>query len=308
MYPQNTEILQGIYRKNFFDNVISGNAARYYNKLSKDVPQETETVTYTSFGSVPEPNQLSGSVTTAGVVSAKVLKDYKLTVKVVEHQVKVPMPRSVAEDNPADAQSIVGKLGGKSSFYYDRLFMACLTSTTLLGYDGVVIYSASHPESGTNQTNIDTSAGTPTGAQVETAITSNLGAIHGFTDDQATPVNEGVMSFTILVNPLQYFTYKSVLDPNMSQQAIDSSGGTGKFRGMFTIIPTALVASKTHYIFANGAEPAVGFFHKTDWDMSSNMYTDSDLWKIDNTAMFMGYARFAFYPWQWKSTARYVFT
>lgn len=308
MYPQNAEILQGIYRKSFFDNLISGEAARFYPKLSKDVPQDTETVTYTSFGSVPEPSQLSGSSTTAGVPGVTVLKDYKLSVTVVEHAVKVGMPRSVAEDNPMDAQGMVGKLGGKASFYRDRQFIACLTSATLTGYDGVVIYSASHPESGTNQTNIDTSAGTPTGAQIETALTSNIGAIHGFTDDQGTPVNEGVMHFTLLCNPAQYFTYLSVLDPNMSQQAIDSSGGTGKFRGMVTVIPTALVASKTHYIFADGAEPAVGYFHKTEWDLKSNMYTDSDLWTQSHQARFTGYARFQFKPWQWKSTARYIFS
>lgn len=308
MYPQNAEILQGIYRASFFDNFSSGQASRFYSKLSKDVPQDQTTVTYTSFGSVPEPNQLSGTAASAGTPSVKSLKDYKLGVTVVEHQVKVSMPRSVAEDNPADAQGMVGKLGGKASFYYDRLFMACLTSATLLGYDGKVVYSATHGESGASQDNEHTSAGTPTGAEVETALTTGLGALMGFTDDQGTPVNEGVTSFTLLVNPLQYFTYQSVLNPQLSNQSIDSSGGTGKFRGMFTVISSALVASKTHYLFANGVDPAVGFFHKTEWDLSSNMYTDSDLWKQSNTAMFTGYNRCAFYPWNWKSTTRYVFT
>lgn len=308
MYPQNAEILQGIYRKSFFDNFSSGQSSRFYSALSKDIPQSETTSTYTSFGSVPEPNQLSGSAASAGIPSAKALKDYKLAVTVVEHQVKVSMPRSVAEDNPADAQGMVAKLGGKASFYYDRLFIACLTSSTLLGYDGKVIYSATHAESGTNQDNEHTSAGTPTGAEIETALTTQLGALMAFTDDQGTPVNEGVTSYTLLVNPLQFFTYKSVLDPNLSQQAIDSSGGTGKFRGMFTVISSALVASKTHYLFANGVDPAVGFFHKTDWDLKSNMYTDSDLWNHSNTAMFTGYARMAFYPWNWKATDRYVFT
>ena len=306
-YPQNPEILQGIYKTAFNKGVTSGDASRYYSKLSQDIPQDVTTVSYTSFGSVPEPRQLSG-VAGGGTRQSKQLKDYKLAVTVQEYEVTVDMPRSVAEDNPADAQEMVGKLGGKCSFAYDRQFVGVLTSTTLLGYDGVVIYSAAHGESGTNQTNIDTTAGTPTGAQVETAITSNLGALMGFTDDQLTPVNEGVTHWTILVNPIQYFTYLSVLDPNMSQQAIDSSGGTGKFRGLFTIIPTALVASKTHYIFADAGDKAVGFFHKTAWDVKSNMYTDSDYWKISNLAMFTGYARHAFYPWNWKSTARYIFS
>jgi len=310
MYPQNAEILQGIYRKSFFDNVSSGQTARFYSKLSKDVPQDTETVTYTSFGSVPEPNQLSGTAASAGVPRAKPLKDYKLVAAVKEHEVKVPMPRSVAEDNPADAQGLVGKLGGKASFYYDRQFIACLTSSTLLGYDGKVVYSATHGESGASQDNelTATGAGLVTGAEAETGITAALGALMAFVDDQGTPVNEGVTHYTLLCNPLQFFTFKAILDPTMSQQAIDSSGGTGKFRGMFTIISSSLVTTKTQYIFADGVEPAVGFFHKTDWDLRSNMYTDSDLWNNSHTAMFTGYMRCAFYPWQWKSTIRTVYS
>jgi hypothetical protein len=308
MYTQNAEILQGIYKQNFFDGFMSGNSARFYSGLSKNVPQDQTTVTYTSFGSVPEPAQLSGIATAAGVPRAKVLNDYKMAVTVQEHQVAVGMARSVAEDNPADAGSIVTKLGGKANFYYDRQFMACLTSATLLGYDGKVVYSATHGESGTSQDNTGTSAGTPTGAQIETAITAGLGALMGFTDDQGTPVNEGVTSYTILVNPLQYFTYRSVLDPTMSNQAVDSSGGTGVYRGMFTIIPSKLVTTKVHYIFANGSEPAVGFFHKTDWDLTSNMFTASDEWTASNRARFSGYARFNFYPWQWKSTVKYTFS
>src|SRR3990167_3444998 len=103
MYPQNAEVLQGIYRAKFFDNVISGNSARFYSKLSKDVPQDQTTVTYTSFGSVPEPVQLSGTAATAGAAPAKALKDYKMAVTVQEYTDDVVMPRSVAEDNPVDA-------------------------------------------------------------------------------------------------------------------------------------------------------------------------------------------------------------
>ncbi len=308
MFVQNAQMLQGIYRTMFFDQITSGNKSRFYGTLSKDVPQDLTTVTYTSFGSVPEPAQLSGIATTGGVVGVKLVKDYIMAVTVNEHTVKTGMARSVAEDNPADAQSKIGRLGGKASFYYDRQFMACLTSSTLLGYDGKALYSTTHAESGSNQDNTGTTAGTPTGAQVETAISTNLGSLLAFQDDQGTPVNEGVTSYTILVNPAQFFVYKSVLDPTMSQFAIDSSGGTGKFRGMFNIISSALVTTKYHYIFANGADPAVGFFHKTDWDLKSNMYTDSDLWNESHQARFTGYARFAFYPWQWKSTARYIFT
>src|SRR3989304_3848444 len=122
-YPQNPEILQGIYKKSFFEGFGVQQADRFCSKLSKDVPQDVTTVTYTSFGSVPEPRQLSG-VPAGGTPQSKELKDYKLAATVQEHEVTVDMPRSVAEDNPADASGMIVNLGQKSNFYYDRQYMA----------------------------------------------------------------------------------------------------------------------------------------------------------------------------------------
>jgi hypothetical protein len=310
MYPQNPEILQGLYRTSFFDNFTSGQKSRFYSQLSKDVPQEQTTVTYTSFGSVPEPSQLSGTAATAGVPRTTSLKDYKLAVTVNEHKVTVPMPRSVAEDNPIDAANMVGKLGQKASFFYDRKFLACLNSSTLLGYDGKVVYSTTHAESGTNQDNARTAtgAGTITAAEMEVGITAALAGLMSFTDDQLTYVNEGVSHFTILCNPLQWAMINNLTNPTMSSQAIDSSGGTGKFRGMFTVIASALVTTKVHFIFADGGDPAVGFFHKTDWDITSNMFTASDTWTQQMVALFTGYGRFEFYPWNWKNTIKTTYS
>jgi hypothetical protein len=311
MYPQNPELLQGIYRAAFFDNVISGDSARFYSKLSKITQQTTDTVTYTSFGSVPEPVQLSGTAATAGAAPVKTLKDYKMAVTVHPYTVKIGMPRSVAEDNPQDAQGMVAKMGQKASFYYDRAFIACLASSTLLGYDGKVVYSTTHAESGSNQDNARTAtgAGTITAAEMETGITAAVAGLQGFTDDQGTYVNEGVNHFTILCNPLQWGMINNLVNPNLnSVHAADVTGGTGKFRGMFTVIPSMLVTTKVHHIFADGGDPAVGYFTHTDWDLKSNMYTASDLWNDSHEARFTGYARFAFYPWQWKSCIRTTYS
>jgi hypothetical protein len=313
VYPQNPEVLQGIYRKDFFENFASGQAARFYAGLSKDVPQTETTVTYTSFGAVPEPAQLTGAATTPGIPSAKILKDYTLTVTTQEHKVTLKIPRRVAESNQMDSSNWLSRLGGKSSFYYDRQFVACLTSTTLLGYDGKVLYSTTHAESGSNQDNSRTAALGPldNAADWETALTTSVGALLGFTDDQGTYVNEGITKFTILCNSTEWVAANLTVNPTMSQQAIDASGGTGKFRGMFSVIPSALVAAQTFFVFADGAEPAVGFFHApvpNGWDLKSNMYTDSDEWVDGNIARFTGYSVFQFKPWQWKSTVKYVST
>jgi len=310
MYPQNAEILQGLYRTSFFDTFGSQQTQRYYSKLSKDIPQEATTVTYTSFGSVPEPAQLTGTAATAGIPRAKPLNDYKLVSTVQEYKVTVPMARSVAEDNPADAQGLVSKLGVKASYFYDRAFCAVLASSTLLGYDGKVLYSTTHGESGSSQDNAKTAALGPLDnvADWTTLLTTSMNALLKFTDDQGTFVNDGATRFTILCNAGEYLACNLTVNPTFAQAPADSSGATGMFRGMFDIIPSGIVPAQTAYIFINGSDPAVGFFHKTDWDITSNMYTDSDLWKQHNTAMFTGYARFAFYPWQWKSTIQYVST
>ncbi len=313
MYPQNAEILQGIYRKDFFSNFSSGQASRFYSKLSKDVPQTETTVTYTSFGAVPEPTQLSGTATTPGIPAANVLKDYTLDVTTQEHKVTLKIARRVAESNVMDTGNWLARLGGKASFYHDRQFISAISSATLTGYDGVVLYSTAHPESGSSQDNAKTAAlgALDNAADWETALTTSLGALLGYTDDQGTYVNEGITRFTVLCNPNEWFAGNVTTNPTMSQQAIDTSGGTGKFRGMIDLIPSALVAAQTIYIFANGGDPAVGFFHApkpNGWDLKSNMYTDSDEWVDGNIARFTGYSVFQFKPWQWKSTGRYVST
>ena len=310
MYPQNPELIQGIYRSSFFDNVLAGGAMRYYSKLSKTVPQTTETVTYTSFGSVPEPVQLSGTAATAGAAPVKVLKDYKLAVTVQPYTVKIGMPRSVAEDNPADAQGRIAKMGEKASFYYDRAFNACLASSTLLGYDGKVLYSTTHGESGASQDNAKTAGlgALDNVADWTTALTTCTSALLKFVDDQGTYTNDGATRFTLLCNAGEYLAANLTVNPSFGMNPADSSGSTGMFRGMFDIISSGIVPAQTFYIFVNGFEPAVGFFNHTDWDLKSNMYTASDLWNDSHEARFTGYARFAFYPWQWKSTIRFVST
>lgn len=310
MYPQNAEMLQGIYRAAFFENFALSQTGRYYGRLSKDVPQNTETVTYTSFGSVPEPYQLSGTAATAGAAPVKALKDYKMAVTVQPYTVKVGMPRSVAEDNPQDAQEMIGRLGRKASFYFDRAFNACLSSSTLLGYDGKVLYSTTHAESGTNQDNAKTSAlgALDNVADWITVANGSIPVMMKFTDDQGTYVNDGATRFTLLCNAGEYFAANLAFNPTMGANPADSTGGTGSFRGMIDIISSGIVPAQTCYWFVNGGDPAVGFFHSTDWDLKSNMYTASDLWNDSHQARFTGYARFAFYPWQWKSTIRYVST
>ena len=149
----------------------------------------------------------------------------------------------------------------------------------------------------------------PTAAELEAALITDMVALRDFTDDQGRPVNEGAAGFDILIPPEFEWIYKQVLDPTLSQQSYDSSGITGRFRGMFNMKVSAYVAGDRHYIFArNRVRKALGFYVKTDWDYFSNIGTESDAWRLGRQAVFTGYARFEFQPRDWKVTVRHVYT
>jgi hypothetical protein len=308
-FPTTPDLTRRINKEGFYGEMDAANAERAWPKFAERISQDVASVIRPGMGAVPKPVQLSGSAAGMSGARAKQLKDYSYTTTVVEWDLTIEMPRSTVEDLPEEAARIGRQHGQSASVFFDERAIAQLESTTALGYDGKALYSATHGESGTSQDNETTSAGTPTVAQIETTLEANLAALMDFKDDQGRPANEGVGRYTILVNPLQYFAYKTALDPNMSSQAIDSSGGKGTFRGMFDIVSSSYVTTKYHYIFAqNRTRKALGFYVKTDWDYNSNIGTASDAWNHGRMAIFSGYARFEFQPLDWKTTIRHIFT
>jgi hypothetical protein len=311
--PINVNLQRRINKEAFYAEIEASRNERCWPRFAERITQDAASVIRPGFGSIPKPTQMSGS--TAGMSSAQLkgLKDYSYTTTVVEWDLSVAMKRSLLEDNMEEAGR-VGRLHGQSaSVYFDERAISQLDSTTALGYDGKALYVADHDESGTDQDNDRTTnigvVAKPTATELETALEDNLPALRDFTDDQGRPVNEGVSRFMILIPPEYEWIYRLALDPNLRDQAIDSSGVTGKFRGLFDIKVSAYVTADRHFIFAqNRTRSALGLYVKTDWDYFSNIGTDSDAWRLGRQAVFTGYARFEFAPMDWKTTVRHVYT
>lgn len=315
-WPINSEVLTGITKASFAKAMSTAEAGLTYPALTMPITQDQLTQTYTSFGNVPEPRQMGGSVASSGTSIGKSLKDYKLTATVVEFETTVIMPRAVIETNPEEIARITQQMAEKCAIAKERRFVATALPAATAGYDGVSLYNDAHPESGTSQDNNLTSAaatGTvPTAAELEADLITEITSLKGFTDDQLTPVNAAVSSFSILV-PIGFeYLYRGVLEPLKGQiQGTDVSGGTGRFRGMFKVYASPFVATTDrHYLFANRpGSAAVAELKNKDWDIATNVGDDSsDRWRLGKEAVFTAYGRFEFYPWQWWTTIRQVWT
>jgi hypothetical protein len=313
----NADTLRGIAHNAFYGELVAQEEKRIYPKICEVITQSDLTTVYTSFGATPEPRQLSGSQAASGERQAYGLKDYTITGTVVEWEQTVKIPRATIETNPDEIPRKMREMAAKASMFMDRRLVGTVLPAATAGYDGVGIYSAAHPESGTNQDNDLTAAaatGTaPTGAELEAALDVEIGTLKKFTDDRLTPVNEGVSKYFIVVPAAFEFLYKTVLMPaNVSQTppGLDVSGGTGRFRGMFTVLASAFVATDDrHYLITedNGQRP-VALLKNKDFEFTTNIGTDSDIWRLGQMAVFSSYARWEFIPWKWSSTLIEVWT
>jgi len=312
-FPNSPNLTRRIAKESFYGEMDAATNERVWPKFAERIPQEVASVIRPGMGAMPKPTQLSGFAGGMSGAQAKQLKDYSFTTTVVEWDLTVEMPRSSVEDLPDEVARIGRNHGNSASVFFDERAIAQLDSATALGYDGIALYSGSHAESGTSQDNDRTTVaagGTkPTAAELEVALEEDLPVLRMFTDDQGRYVNEGVTRYTILIPPDYEYIYNLVLNPALKDQAIDSSGITGRFRGMFDIAVSGYCPATRHFIFAqNRTRKALGCFVKTDWDYNSNIGTASDAWNHGRTAIFSGYARFEFQPWDWKTTIRHIYS
>ncbi len=313
--PLNAEVLQGIARTSFYGQITSMESRLVHPKLTTPITQEDLTVTYTAFGEVPEPRQLSGSVASTGQRKAHGLGDFKLVGTVVEWEQTVEVPRSVIETNSSEIERITSSMARKAMIYMDRRFVADILPASTAGYDTVSLYNDSHLESGTAQdNNVTSAAGTgtaPTATELEAQLDIEVAALEGFTDDKGTPVNIGVEGYTILVPTAFRALYAGAVEPLKQQSpGLDVSGGTGRWRGLFTILSSPFIATADrHYTFADNPDTkAVALLKNKDFEFVTNIGTDSDKWRLDQMAVFSSYARWEFIPWDWKVTMRQVWT
>lgn len=322
MWPINASLTQDILQVDFFENVERAQNNRFYPKLSTPKSVAEITTTFPSFGSVPEIRQLSG-VSGGGVRQPIALKDYTMNATVFEYEQTVPIRRLVAVSKPEAVRAKTSQIAAKAMKGMDRTLCQALNSTTVLGYDGVALTSTAHPESGTNQSNQVTGANITlpamTAAEAEAALLSAIPATKAFVDDQGTPVNEGVSRWIVLC-PLTFeIAMKLVVDPTLSNQAIDSSGITGRFRGQVEVIGSAYATATglpggtvdRFWLFPvdqDSGAGALALATLADWQFNTNIGNDSsDDWN-NGWGFLRSWAAFAYVPWNWHSVMCHILT
>lgn len=326
MWPTQSQLNSQILQDDFYSNVERATVSRFYPMFSEEKTVEQIVTTFASFGSPPEPRQMSG-VSGGGPRQAVPLKDWTLNATMYEYEQTVPFRRILAQSRPDVVRNKTGQVAQKAIKAMDRfLCMALISSNN--GYDGVPVFSTAHPESGTNQTNTsNTTAATggsgsdalPTAAEVETALGTGTTQMMQVLDDQGTPVMEGVQRFTILCPPGMLYAFKTVVSPLMSNQAVDSSGVTGRFRGLVDVrvsrycTTTGLttgVADRA-FLFPQAdevAERAIWLGRLADWQFNTNIGNeDSDDWN-KGEGWIRSWACHAFVPGIWQAAQQLIFT
>lgn len=326
-WPENSQVTSTIIHDDFYGGIEKAATQRFYPMFTEEKDQADITATYTSFGSVSEPHQMSGTLG-GGPQQAAIIKDWILPASVVEWDNTIYFRRLIARSKPNDVRNKATQMAFKAQKFMDKQLLVSLQSTTA-GYDGVQIISSAHPESGTNQTNTSTTAGggggaSTTAAQIETALTTAVAQMLKVVDDQGTPVCEGIDRFMAIVHPTQLFQWKSVVSPLMGNSAqpipgTDVSGVTGKFRGMVDIkvsaycTTTGLVGGATTqaFLFADPQqvfERAVWLCKLADWQFNDNIENEnSDLWN-QGQGYLRSWAAFIFMPGKWQMVQNITFS
>jgi hypothetical protein len=318
----NPEVTRQIVYNDFFEALENAQTQRFYPRLSVEKSVSDITTVFPSFGSVPEPIQTGGAVG-MGPDPATILKDWKATATVYPWRQTILFDRLTAESKPAEMSEKSRQMAFKAMKGMDKALVQALTNTTVLGYDNKALFSTTHNETGSNQDNaINVNIGTPTaptGAEVETALTTAVSALKGFQDDQGTPVNEGITKVIALIPETFEWAFRTVVSPLMSNQAVDSSGGTGRFRGIVDVIVSAYASDNgttsgnkdVFWLFADPSESmarALALAKLLDWQFNSNIGDESsDQWN-KGEAYQNSYAAHAYVPWNWQAAIQVTFT
>lgn len=321
MWPINSNVNSDILQSDFFDSVERAQQNRFHPRLSTPKTVSEITTSFPSFGAVPEIRQMSG-VSGGGPRQAVALKDWTVSATMYEYEQTVPIRRLVAESKPDAVRAKTAQIAQKAMKGMDRTLCQALVSSNA-GYDGVSLTNTAHPESGASQSNLVTGANITlpamTAAEAEAALVSAIPALKAFQDDQGTPVNEGVSRFIVLC-PLQFeIAMKLVVDPSLSNQAIDSSGVTGRFRGQVEVIGSAYATTTgltsgtvdRFWVFpvdVDSGGGALALATLADWQFNTNIGNDnSDDWN-KGEGYLRSWAAFAYVPWNWHSVMCHILT
>lgn len=321
MWPVNSELTKAILQDDFYSSVERAQNKRFYQLFSVEKTMEQISEAFASLGSVPEIRQLSGTAG-GGIRQGVILRDWVANATALEWEQTIPIRRIIAQSKPQQVRNKVTQTASKALKGLDRTLCQALISTTALGYDGVALFSSAHPESGTNQDNTTTGTGIGqllTAANAEAALVTAIARFLGAVDDQGTPVNEGVGRFRLLCHVSQFSAFNAVVNPTMSQQSIDSSGATGRFRGLIDLTASAYCTTtglaggtfSKAFLFAGDGEAdeyALARGVLADWQFNTNIGDEgSDDWN-KGEGWIRSWSAFVYFPWQWQGAIQITFS
>lgn len=280
-------------------------------------------------GAAPSPRRRDGQVV------HRRLKFYEHTVTPVIWDNTLDVDISTLNDAQATGVAIdaASKLGIKNARHQLSRAVAVLeagTGTTIAtGYDGVALFSGSHPESGTNQDNDFTSAaatGTaPTASELESAIDADCVAMMGFTDDQGDIYDLDSGNFTFVFPRQMWTVAHKVLGNNgtvgtsgstsaMGTQTTnaDDTLPTGVFRGTYNYYFDPLLSNADRfYILRSARAGNVGplvFNMREPWKLITKTPDNSD-YSVDNDVIWhTAKARYDVGYGDWRAAGIHIFT
>ena len=134
----------------------------------------------------------------------KGLVDYDYSIPNVDYESTLKVNKNAMDDDQLGAVKIrIRDLASRARTHVRKLFFDQIQlGETELGYDGVPFYSASHPESGSNQSNLITAAAlagsVQTVAEMKIEFVAARSAMRQFKDDQGEPRNEGELKLKVV--------------------------------------------------------------------------------------------------------------
>jgi phage major head subunit gpT-like protein len=270
------------------------------------------------FGTAPYPTEWTGSR------QHKRLKSYtqSITPKKWEITVDFDVP-TLEDDQTGTAKRTASRMVSSAQAFYLKRFadvLALGTGTTLgTGYDGVALFSGSHPESGTNQDNTHTSAaatGTqPTAAELESALDADFQYALAYTDDSGKPMGGQITDWALMVPPAYAKVFSVVCGSNGSLGGaaaiggLDVSGVTGSFRGLEVIVNPYITDVDRFYFLKKGGVPPMVLVQRKPWSFDVRDKSSGSDYARDNDVMvFEADARFEVGYGAWSSAMVHVFT
>ena len=151
-------------------------------------------------------------------------KDYEATLKV---------NRNVMEDDQIGAVMIrIRDLAARALTHPRVLFFNQLVvGETALSYDGVPFFSASHPESGTAQSNLYTGTASAqyTTAEFQADFIGARAQMQQFEDEQGEPRNEGELDLYVVARPELRGVLDEVFTASMLNNTTNTLKGAAKY-------------------------------------------------------------------------------